>query len=318
MHRFIATSLMDVLKHTSLGRRNAFRLTMLHIEATVSEVFTVRRIRRGWEKAGLLDLNYHQIMSHWIPWVHQDAYQIAGIESLFPAFFYEMANHGTLSDSTMQGMQPYFSVDFKMFATDRSSLAVPRQRGMCLSIWLQAKCLIEMATGITPESMQEIPDPQPVNPKLTKGGKAVCRCRGHYANTSEGWAAHKTSDKHKKFVAEEECNVVVVSQSGLGFVCAADMAYMQKPNTEILKSICERMQASQAVGKKIASKEITDSDLPWMKMYPDRLMLSEFGLQAGQAQILRDMSGGIVAQRPAPQPRLLKFPETPATIARPQ
>jgi hypothetical protein len=317
MHRFIDQSLMDVLKHTSLGRRNAFRLTLLHIEATVSEVFTVRRIRRGWEKAGLLDLNYHQIMSHWIPWVHQDALQISGIESLFPAFFYEMATHGTLSDLTMQGMQPYFSVDFKMFSTDRSSLAASRQRGMCLSVWLQAKCLLERATGITPENMQEIPDPQPTNPKLSKGGKAVCRCRGHYANTSDGWANHKISDKHKKFVAEEECNVVV-NQSGSAFVCAADMAYMQKPNTEILQSICERMQASQAVGKKLASKDITDSDLSWMKIYPDRLMLSDFGLQAGQAQILRDMSGSIVSHRPAPPPRLLRFPETPATSARPQ
>jgi hypothetical protein len=148
MHRFIEESLQEVLKHASSGRRNAFRLTLLHIEATVSEVFTVRRIRRGWEKAGLLDLNYHTIMSHWLPWIHQDAYQIAGIEALFPAFFYEMANHGTLSDATMQSMQPYFTVDFRMFATDRSGLTPSRQRGMCVSIWLQAKNFVDKAAGI--------------------------------------------------------------------------------------------------------------------------------------------------------------------------
>jgi hypothetical protein len=316
MLQFIGQSLLEVLKNASAGRRNAFRLTLLHIEATVSEVFTVRRIRRGWEKAGLLDLNYHTIMSHWLPWAQQTPRQIEGFESLFPAFFYEMGNHGTLSCSTLQGMQPFFTVDFKMYPTDRSSLAVSRQRGMCVSIWLQAKCLLEMAARITVEEMQEAPDPQPSNPKLTKAGKAVCRCRGNYLNTPEGWAIHKTTEKHKKCMAEESDVAIVVGVGAQAvFACAADMAYMMKPECESMQSIFERMQASQAVGKRFVQKGIEDSDISWLKVYPDRLMLADFGLQAGQASILREMCGSAQFR---PAPRLLTFiTTTPPTLARP-
>ncbi len=309
-------SLQEVLKDASVGRRNAFRLTLLHIEATVSEVFTVRRVRRGWEKAGLLDLNYHTIMSHWLPWVQQTPSQIEGFESLFPAFFYEMGNHGTLSCATLQSMQPYFTVDFKMYPSDRSSLAVSRQRGMCVSIWLQAKCLLDMAARITVEEMQEVPDPQPSNPKLTKTGKAVCRCRGHYSNTSEGWAIHKATDKHQKCVAEESGVEIVAGGAQAVFSCAADMAYMLKPECVLLQSICERMQASQAVGKKFALKGVEDRDLSWLKVYPDRLMLADFGLQAGQACILREMCGSAPFRL---APRMLTFnTATPDTSERPR
>ena len=139
MAEYIRTNLYSVLKDVSKGRRNAFEITLRNIESAISEIFTVRRIRRGWEKSGLIDLNYHQIMSHWLPWNQQTPWQIAGIETLFPAFFFEMATRGTLSDATMQAMQPYFFVDFKMFASDRSLLAVPRQRGMLVSVWLRVQ-----------------------------------------------------------------------------------------------------------------------------------------------------------------------------------
>ena len=94
MAEFIRSSLYVVLKDVSKGRRNAFEITLRNIEAAISEIFTVRRIRRGWEKSGLLDLNYHQIMSHWLPWKQQMPWQIAGIEALFPAFFLKWPPEG--------------------------------------------------------------------------------------------------------------------------------------------------------------------------------------------------------------------------------
>jgi hypothetical protein len=186
---------------------------------------------------------------------------------------------------------------------------------MCVSIWLQAKHFVDKAAGITTESMQEIPDLQPINPRLTKGGKAVCRCRGYYVNTPEGWADHKEKEKHKRMLAEEAGCAVIAEGGQAAFLLAADMPYMQKSCNEMLQTICDKIQASQAVGKKFASKGITDSDLSWLKFYPDRLMLSEFGLQAGQAQTLREVSGNSVTSRL--QPRLLNFTHTPPTCPRP-
>jgi hypothetical protein len=183
---FIRSSLYVVIKDVSKGRRNAFEITLRNIEAEISEIFTVRRIRRGWEKSELLDLNYHQIMSHWLPWKQQMPWQIVGIEALFPAFLFEMDTRGTLSDATMQAMQPFFSVDFKMFSTDRSTLAAQRQRGMYLSTWIRVKEFVDRAKSILVQDMQAPPDPFPINPKMnSKPGKAICRCKGAYTYSEE-------------------------------------------------------------------------------------------------------------------------------------
>jgi hypothetical protein len=303
MAEFIRDSLYVVLKDVSKGRRNAFEVTLRNIEAAISEVFTVRRIRRGWEKSGLLDLNYHQIMSHWLPWNQQAPWQIAGIEALFPAFFFEMATRGTLSCATMQAMQPYFSVDFKMFASDRSLLAVPRQRGMLVSVWLRVQEFVKKATSILVQDMQSPPDPFPINPKInSKTGKAICRCKGTYVFTDEGWSEHKATEKHKKFVEEEQSAVTV--ESGPVFRHAVDMEYMQREDAVNLKAICEKMQANQAFGKKLISKLMTDSDLVWFPMLPDRILLSDYDLQAGQAHIMREICA-----------KLLQ-PSTPLTLSR--
>jgi hypothetical protein len=305
MAEFIRSSLYVVLKNVSKGRRNAFELTLRNIESAVSEVFTVRRIRRGWEKSGLLDLNYHQIMSHWLPWKQQAPWQIAGIEALFPAFFFEMATRGTLSDATMQAMQPFFSADFKMFSTDRSSLAVSRQRGMYLSIWIRVKEFVDRATSILVQDMQTPPDPFPINPKInSKTNRAVCRCKGTYVYTEEGWTEHKGSEKHKKYVEEEEESLT--GDRGVVFRHAADLDYMQRTDTVEIKGICEEMQANQAFGKKLISKLMTDSDLVWFPMLPDRILLSDYGLQAGQAHIMRQICA-----------KLMK-PKTPLTLQRPR
>ncbi len=302
---FIRTSMYDVLKDVSRGRRNAFELTLRNIESAISEVFTVRRIRRGWEKSGLLDLNYHQIMSHWLPWSHQLPWQIEGIEALFPAFFFEMATRGTLSDATMQAMQPFFSVDFKMFATDRSSLAVSRQRGMHLSVWLRVKAFVEKATAILVDDIQSPPDPFPMNPKINlKTSKAVCRCKGTYAYTEEGWAEHKSTEKHKQCVEDEQ--LAATADNGPIFRHAADMEYLQRSDTVTLREICEKMQANQAFGKKLISKMMTDEDLGWIQTLPDRILLCDYGLQAGQAHILREICANHIP------------PSTPITIQRPR
>jgi hypothetical protein len=303
MGEYIRNSFYAVLKDVSKGRRNAFELTLRNIESAISEVFTVRRIRRGWEKSGLLDLNYHQIMSHWLPWNQQAPWQIAGIEALFPAFFFEMATRGTLSDATMQAMQPYFAADFKMFSTDRSSLAVPRQRGMYLSIWIRVQEFVKRATSILVEDMQSAPDPFPINPKMnSKTSKAICRCKGTYEYTEEGWDEHKKTEKHKKCVEEEQLAVTV--ESGPVFRHASGMDYMQRADTVKLKEICEEMQANQAFGKKLISRIMTDTDLVWLRMLPDRILLCDYGLQAGQAHIMRQLCEKFIQ------------PSTPLTLQR--
>jgi hypothetical protein len=308
MAAYIRDNLYVVLKDVSKGRRNAFEVTLRNIEAAISEVFTVRRIRRGWEKSGLLDLNYHQIMSHWLPWKQQSPWQIAGIEALFPAFFYEMATQGILSDATMQAMQPFFSVDFKMFSTDRSTLAVPRQRGMFLSVWIRVKEFVDRATSILVQDMQAPPDPFPINPKINaKTGKAVCRCKGTYIYTEAGWSDHKATDKHKKFVEEEQA--AVTADSGPLFRHAADLEYMQRADTVQLKAMCDDIQANQAFGRKLISKLMTDIDLLWFPMLPDRILLSDYGLQAGQAYCMRQICAKLVQN---------VQPATPLTLQRPR
>jgi hypothetical protein len=303
MAEYIRSSLYVVLKDVSKGRRNAFELTLRNIESAISEVFTVKRIRRGWEKSGLLDLNYHQIMSHWLPWNQQSPWQIAGVEALFPAFFFEMATRGTLSDATMQALQPYFSVDFKMFSSDRSTLAVPRQRGMYLSVWVRVQEFVNRATSILVADMQSPPDPFPINPKMnSKTNKAICRCKGTYTYTEDGWSDHKATEKHKKCVEEEQSAVTV--ESGPVFRHASDMEYMQRVDAVNLKAVCEKMQANQAFGKKLISKLMTDRDLVWFTMLPDRILLSDYGLQAGQAHVMREFCDRLIQ------------PATPLTLQR--
>ena len=322
MAEWIRTSLCAVLSAVSRGRRNAFELTFRHIEAAISEVFTIRRIRRGWEKSGLLDLNYHTMLSHWVPWAQQSPEQISGIESLFPAFFFEMGVIGVLSDATMHAMQPYFAMDFKMYLTDRCSLTVSRQRGMLVTVWLRVREFVDKATRISIEDMQDPPDPLPLDPKINaKGaksshGKAICRCKGLYVNDEDGWTEHKKTEKHKKCVETEQLAIDPSDERAV-FRHASELEYMQKPNTVTLKAVCHSMQASHVVGKKLISKAITDADLFWLQLVPDRILLSDFGLHAGQAHILRDACRD---SRSSMQPRVLDFEagSTPSTALRVQ
>ena len=320
MANWIIKSLYKVLSAVSRGRRNAFELVFRHIESAISEVFTIRRIRRGWEKSGLLDLNYHTIMSHWLPWAQQSPAQILGIESLFPAFFFEMGMIGALSDATMHAMQPYFAVDFKMFLTDRCLLTVSRQRGMLVTVWLRVREFVDRATRISIEDMHNPPDPLPLDPKINaKGaksshGKAICRCKGLYVNDEDGWKEHKTTEKHKKCVETEQLAIAPTDERAV-FRHASELDYMQQAETVTLKAVCQSMQASHVVGKKLIANGITDADLVWLQITPDRILMAFFGLHAGQAHLLRDACRN---SRGEMQPRALQFDDAPPTAPRAQ
>jgi hypothetical protein len=116
---------------------------------------------------------------------------------------------------------------------------------------------------------------------------------------------HKATEKHKKFVEEEQ--LALTAESGPVFRHAADLEYMQREDAVNLKAVCEKMQANQAFGKKMISKLMTDSDLLWFPMLPDRILLSDYGLQAGQAHIMREICAKLLQSAQ---------PATPLTLSR--
>ena len=63
------------------------------------------------------------------------AQKIAGIVALLPAFFYEVAETGILSDASMEAMQPFFDVDFHHYAVDRSLLNTSRTRAQHMTVF---------------------------------------------------------------------------------------------------------------------------------------------------------------------------------------
>jgi hypothetical protein len=104
----------DIMKDCSASDRNTFKMALFHLEDTISKNFCLQYCKSGWDRAGLVDLNFHTIMSHWIGYENLTAPQVKGITELIPAFLqHEMGTTCKLSDSSMVAMQPFFPVCFK-------------------------------------------------------------------------------------------------------------------------------------------------------------------------------------------------------------
>ena len=58
--------LREVLANCSQTDFNSFVLSFMHLETTISTCFTQKIMQSGWAKAGLIGLELHQVMSHWI------------------------------------------------------------------------------------------------------------------------------------------------------------------------------------------------------------------------------------------------------------
>jgi hypothetical protein len=78
MGQFISSDFRETMKNCSQTDVNSFVLSLMHLEQTVSSCFTAKIMQSGWAKAGLIGLELHQIMSHWIGWKLLYAQQIQG------------------------------------------------------------------------------------------------------------------------------------------------------------------------------------------------------------------------------------------------
>ncbi len=66
MSLFISKDFRKTMKNCSETDVNSFVLSLLHLEQSLSSCFTLKTMQSGWAKAGLIGLELHQIMSHWI------------------------------------------------------------------------------------------------------------------------------------------------------------------------------------------------------------------------------------------------------------
>ena len=87
MLAFIEDDFRTTLKDCSASDVNSFVLSFRHLEQTISSCFTIKIMQSGWAKAGLIGLELHTIMSHWIGWRMLTAEQVQGIKNLLPSFF---------------------------------------------------------------------------------------------------------------------------------------------------------------------------------------------------------------------------------------
>jgi hypothetical protein len=197
MLAFIADDFRNTLKHCSASDVNSFVLSFMHLEQTISSCFTVKIMQSGWAKAGLIGLEFHTIMSHWIGWRMLTAEQVQGIKNLLPSFFHEMATNGTLSDSSMQAMQPFFDVDFHHYPVDRSALTTSRQRAQLMTVFLRKQRQSQMDALCIDSSLSDV-EKRPEHAQKDKKGLCICLCKGlHYKDDDASWAKHITYKKHR-------------------------------------------------------------------------------------------------------------------------
>ncbi len=71
---------------------------------------------------------------------------------------------------------------------------------------------------------------------------------------------------------------------------AHEHEWFHKDSTVWLREFAEQAQLSFSVAKHFASRRIVDSDFAWLGGYPDHRMLSDLGLSAGQAFLLRNFA----------------------------
>ena len=139
MQAFIDGDFKEIMRNASASDQRTFILSLSHVERCISKHFTMDAVQSGWEKAGLIDLSFHTIMSHFLEWRHMPLENIQGVQACLPAFFHEMAAGFELSDQTMAMMQRFFPVDFQVYPTGRETLSISRKRCTIFSRWLQLR-----------------------------------------------------------------------------------------------------------------------------------------------------------------------------------
>ncbi len=216
--------LRTVLKKCSATDVNSFVLSFMHLERTISTCFTQKIMQSGWAKAGLIGLELHQVMSHWIGiaphqthpttqnlsritgWKKLPAKNIAAIIDLLPAFFYEVAETGILSDASMEAMQPHFDVDFHHYAVDRSRLTTSRTRAQHMTVFqriLRQKAVDEMSKYLRQNADEE---KRPEHPKRDGKNLCICPCKGrHYVDDDASWKKHCGYKKHMSVADAVAC-----------------------------------------------------------------------------------------------------------------
>jgi len=296
---FIDNVFKKVMKDCSTSDQNTFILSLMHLESTISKNFCRPVMQKGWEVAGLIDLSFHKVMSHWLGYVHLRPEDVNGLLGLLPAFLYEMATTFSLSDRSMAAMQKFFPADFKSYPTDRNLLGLPRQRAALVS-WLvelhnrQAVAVIE-ADDVTG------PEERPSDPPMDAKGLAVCPCskqgfKGrHYANTEDGWQKHCGTQSHKNWRARETAASTSAQSAAM---LASDMEWMKRPDTVKLLAICQELGVNAAIGKKFIAFKLKDCDLPAIRHFTFDRMLETFSLAQGQVLMMRQRIDALA--QPAP------------------
>ncbi len=285
---FIEDVFKPVMSNCSTSDQNTFILVLMHLENTISRNFCRPIMQKGWEVAGLIDLSFHKVMSHWMGYVHMRPEDVNGLLGLLPAFVYEMATTFSLSDRSMAAMQKFFPADFKSYPTDRNSLGLPRQRAALMS-WMVELHHQHAAAVIEADDLAG-PEERPINPPMDARGKAVCPCskggfRGrHYVNDDDGWRQHCKTEAHKQWRARETASS---STQLVPSMLACDMEWMKSADTANLKAICKELGVSATIGKKFVAFQLKDVDLPAIRHFTFERMLSTFGLARGQVLMMR-------------------------------
>lgn len=288
------TGFKKIMKKCSASDRNTFKMALSHLESTVSKNFCLQYCKSGWDCAGLVDLNFHTIMSHWIGFEELTGEQVKGITDLVPAFLHEMRTTFKLSDASMAAMQPFFPVCFKHYPTDRSLLTDSRNRATLMSSF--HACHREAAArneSDDPGQAATGPELRPEDPVSDGKGKFLCGCCGgqfrgkHYENTDDGWARHIKLPSHIKWRQHQQgVSMAEVAQPQLA---AVEMEWFQSENCSTLKRICSTLQLNHATGRRWVLAKLTDDDLPWLLKLSDRRWLEMYGLAAGQVFLLKNM-----------------------------
>jgi len=290
MVNFIEAVFDKIMAKASASDRNTFKLSLMHVESCISKNFNRHVMQAGWQKAGLIDLDFHKVMSHWLGYERLPCDAVNGLVGMLPPFLYEMGTSFALTDKSMQAMQQYFPKDFKIYPTDRSALGFPRQRASLMS-WAVEALAARAAQNVEvdPRLLDEV---RPVGPQLDPKGLAKCPCAlgkfhgKHYADTDEGWARHILTQPHKNWRAEQ-LGIADNSAEQAVVMTAAAMEWFQQESTAKLKLMCQSLNLSASIGKKFVEKKVQDSELTWLFHHSEARLLSDFGLAAGQVVLMR-------------------------------
>ena len=298
MQAFIDGDFKEIMRNASASDQRTFILSLSHVERCISKHFTMDAVQSGWEKAGLIDLSFHTIMSHFLEWRQMPLENIQGVQACLPAFFHEMAAGFELSDQTMAMMQRFFPVDFQVYPTGRETLSISRKRCTIFSRWLQLRRKI--ALKFEADNPEPAPfgdeELQPTNPKLALTGKAICPCAlkdfhgRHYENTPEGWQLHVQTSMHQKWRRAELEKLLEGESERQVAATAHALPWFAQESCSKLQYVFENLNLNAALGKRFVKAKITDADIPMMMVMTDDRWMQDFGMQPGQVHQFKSVA----------------------------